>query len=65
MKMILVLLGLLISLVGILPLIQDKINVNYLDFIPVSGIYYNIVIVILGLLVVYFSAKGKKKKKNE
>lgn len=62
MKIILFLLGILISLFGILPLLEEiNINFDFLNFIPVGGVIYNIIIVILGLLVIYFSIKRKKK----
>lgn len=66
MKIIFSLLGLLVFLAGLLPLLKElSINLDFLSFIPLTGTTYNIIILILGLLVVYFSVKRKKKKKNE
>lgn len=66
MKMVFTLLGLLVSLAGLLPLLKElNINLDFLSFIPLTGITYNIIILILGLLIVYFSVKRKKRRKNE
>lgn len=66
MKIIFTLLGLLVSLAGLLPLLKElSINLDFLDFISLTGTTYNIIILILGLLIIYFSVKGKKKRKNE
>ena len=68
MKIILFLLGVLVSLIGALPILNEYgIKINFLDFIPLGGMIYNVIIIVLGLLVIYFGIKGKSKKikKNE
>lgn len=63
MKPLFALFGLLIILTGVLPLLNEiGIAQDFLKFMP-AGANYNILIIVLGALVFYFSIKKEKQKK--
>ncbi len=64
MILLITLLGALVLLIGILPLIEMAgFLPGVLEIIPREGMFYNIIIAVLGGLIIYFSVKKFKRKK--
>jgi len=58
MKLLVILIGILVTLIGLLPLlIEQQILPEILSFIPVAGLFYQVVSMVLGILTVYYGFK--------
>jgi len=58
-KGLLMILGLLVLIMGFLPILSEWGYMPVaLNFIPVTGMIYNIVIMVLGALVIWFAKKS-------
>ena len=58
MKTMLVFIGLLVILAGLLPLLVKYVSA--LDIIPTTGIWYQVIIIVIGVIAVLYGMKGRK-----
>lgn len=58
MKILVMLIGLVVSLFGLIPLLSEQeLLPSALAFIPISGWLYQLILIVLGLLTVYYGFK--------
>ena len=61
MKFTFLILGLVVVVLGLLPLLVDFLPEALSDVIPTEGMTYNILIALVGCLIVYLSLERKGK----
>jgi len=60
MKIITIILGVVVILIGVLPIIEGSEVFEFLSFIPTSGIAYNLIVIVAGVVIVLHGTRKEK-----